>query len=404
MVSFGQTAGDVTVQNCFTTSDSEGTPAVGHDKWQLLEALTTAAALYDLSHRTLSVLRALISFHPHRLLTDEVGSAIVFPANRTLSKRLHGMPESTLRRHLARLVDLGVITRHDSPNRKRFARRVGGFVGQAYGFDLSPLARHGDQLMQAAHAAEEAQQRLAMMRAEVLHLRARYLCNRNVDTVFLAEMNRLLRRRPDADTLHDLLGQLQERLTNTTDETDTLPALTADNRAEKTPENTACNPTTMSVNHSQNERHIQSEKKYNSDSDTPSTKQNQTKIKCSEDGTASLIAKKDITLAEVVSQCPTLSAFFPGQLTSWQALANIAQQLVPMMGIDQPVWIEAVNNLGLHKAAVSVVAIHERFDQIQNPGAYLRHLSRSHKVTALNIHAVLIRQGDRIGSCEGSKY
>lgn len=92
------------------------------DKWQILDALSAAAEEFELNHRTLSVLRALITFLPAREITAELNSCIVFPSNRTLSERLHGMPESTLRRHLAKLVELGIISRHDSANRKRFAR------------------------------------------------------------------------------------------------------------------------------------------------------------------------------------------------------------------------------------------------------------------------------------------
>ncbi|WP_368040322.1 helix-turn-helix domain-containing protein [Ruegeria atlantica] len=70
----------------------------------MLSALTTASADFDISHRTLTVLKALLTFLPDRDIPTEPGMAVVFPANRTLSERLNGMPESTLRRHLARLV------------------------------------------------------------------------------------------------------------------------------------------------------------------------------------------------------------------------------------------------------------------------------------------------------------
>ena len=38
--------------------------------------------------------------------------------------RANGMPPTTLRRHLAVLVDCGLIVRRDSPNGKRFARNI----------------------------------------------------------------------------------------------------------------------------------------------------------------------------------------------------------------------------------------------------------------------------------------
>jgi replication initiation protein RepC len=318
---------------------------MGHDKWQLLDALSSAADLYDLSHRTLGVLRALLSFHPDRIISPGARDAIVFPANRTLSDRLHGMPESTLRRHLARLVELGIIHRHDSPNRKRFARRQNGSVGLAFGFDLSPLARHATQLFDAAKAAENARERLAILRADILHLRAQYLCLPNLDTSFLAEMNRLLRRKPDAEKLTALLQDLRAKL--------------ADDVSEKTPQ--------MSANNIQNERHIQTEEKSITDSETP-----QTDIEIQNQKT-----KTPLTVSDIKHLCPTLDEMFPNQLFTWQDLQTCAHHLAPMLGIERPVWLEAVQNLGLYNAMIVLFCIHERFDEIQNPGAYIRHLSRN---------------------------
>jgi replication initiation protein RepC len=83
-------------------------------KWNIFRAICTAKARLGLTERALSVLDALLSFHPETALTGE--NLIVFPSNEQLALRAHGMPPSTLRRHLAVLVDSGVIIRRDSPN------------------------------------------------------------------------------------------------------------------------------------------------------------------------------------------------------------------------------------------------------------------------------------------------
>lgn len=54
------------------------------------------------------------------------GELIVWPSNEQLMARANGMPATTLRRHLAVLVDCGLIIRRDSPNGKRFARKGRG--------------------------------------------------------------------------------------------------------------------------------------------------------------------------------------------------------------------------------------------------------------------------------------
>ena len=72
---------------------------------------------------------------------------VVFPSNRAAAVRAHGMAPATLRRHLAFLVDAGLIIRRDSPNGKRYARRgQGGEIEIAFGFDLSPLVARAEEI------------------------------------------------------------------------------------------------------------------------------------------------------------------------------------------------------------------------------------------------------------------
>src|ERR1700754_147201 len=72
------------------------------DKWKLYRALCEAKPLLGISDRALSVLNALLSFHPRNELSEEHG-LIVFPSNAQLSLRAHGMAEQTIRRHLSAL-------------------------------------------------------------------------------------------------------------------------------------------------------------------------------------------------------------------------------------------------------------------------------------------------------------
>ncbi len=107
-------------------------------KWNVFRAICAARARLAVSERALAVLDALLTFHPETVLAGE--DLVVFPSNRQLSLRAHGMAPATLRRHLAVLVDAGLIVRRDSPNGKRYARKDGaGEIEIAFGFDLSPL-------------------------------------------------------------------------------------------------------------------------------------------------------------------------------------------------------------------------------------------------------------------------
>ena len=113
-------------------------------KWQVFRAICTAKARIGVSERALAVLDALLSFHPETTLSGE--GLIVFPSNQQLALRAHGMAPATLRRHLAALVDCGLVIRRDSPNGKRFARKGrGGTIEMAFGFELSPLVARAEE-------------------------------------------------------------------------------------------------------------------------------------------------------------------------------------------------------------------------------------------------------------------
>lgn len=142
------------------------------EKWPLIRALTEAREAYHLSDRSICVLEALTSFHQGKEL-DGRQPIIVFPSNAELSIRTRGMSPATLRRHLAALVEAGLVFRRDSPNGKRFCRRDDrGEIEAAFGFDLAPLALRAGEIFAHAEAAREAARRIAVVRAEItLHLR-----------------------------------------------------------------------------------------------------------------------------------------------------------------------------------------------------------------------------------------
>lgn len=318
------------------------TEAAGlHDKWQLLTALTEAAADFGLNHRTLSVLRALLSFHPDRMIGSARHSSIVFPANRTLSDRLGGMPESTLRRHLGALVDAGIVSRHDSANRKRFARMKAGQGRIAFGFDLSPLARMAEQI--TAHAQAAVMHRAAMqaLRAELAALRQQII-DTHGPTQETAETFKLLRRKPDEAAL----TQAIDRLTTLVDAPET------------------------SARDSQNERHIQTDSKILPDDQTS-------------------MSQDALTFEAVVTQCSEYLSFFPEPARNWQDLSRVAHALAPMIGIDAQLYAMALQRMGPERTIAAILCMLECLDRIGNPGGYLRRLVQQAAVGKLDVFSLL---------------
>ncbi|WP_425358948.1 plasmid replication protein RepC [Antarcticimicrobium sediminis] len=339
--------------------------ATSPTKWDLLKALTEAADDFDLSHRTLNVLRALMTFLPGNEIPQDPCAATVFPANRTLSARLNGMPESTLRRHLSRLVALGIVNRHDSPNRKRYARKMGQGIALAFGFDLSPLAEHATHVLAAARHAAARRQRLQLLRDTVARLRQDLLehAGDRAPQPLLDEVRLVLRRKPD----EAILTQLQDALTTELQQ----------HKPMDTPKAPPFASIQLGAPDSQNERHIQDSDKLDSDSERPMP---QPLTNPSPEVSTNIGHKaersKDPTLPEVLNACSELRSFFPNPIQSWPALLETVDCLVPMLNIDRPVMQDAMRKMGARQAALAVICILERSASIHRPGAYLRRLSQ----------------------------
>ncbi|MQT15017.1 plasmid replication protein RepC [Segnochrobactrum spirostomi] len=146
-------------------------PHVVVDKWKVLRTVIEARQKIGISDRAAAVLSALLSFHPETEL-KAASPLVVFPSNRELSLRAHSMPEATLRRHLAALVEAGLIVRRDSPNGKRYVRRdEKGAIGMAYGFDLSPLVARAAEFESYAVAERQGREAVRRLREEITLLR-----------------------------------------------------------------------------------------------------------------------------------------------------------------------------------------------------------------------------------------
>ena len=338
------------------------------DKWSLFNDLRTARLRFGLSDRDLSVLYALLTFLPAKVL-EEAGDLVVFPSNAALSDRAHGMAESTLRRHLAVLVKAGLIWRQDSPNGKRYAARDrAGALVQAFGLDLRPLLLRATDIVAAAAEVTQATDHLHRAReALVLRMRdAAKLLAYGIEAGLpgdwaglqarLLPLRAALRRKMDGDLVARLLGEAG----------DILQALRAmlDVTSEK-----------MHGTAAHSERHH-----TNSNEDSYELEP------CLETGrgggqVAAVPDPKEISqmpsvpLVLVLKACPDILPYARSNLTQWRDLVVLASELRGMMGISASAWAEAQRFMGPETAAVAVVAMMQRIATISNPGGYLRALS-----------------------------
>lgn len=171
-------------------------------KWAVLKELGVARKVFGLSDRTLTVLQALLSFHSEVELSVNEAAPIVFPANASICERLNGMPCSTMRRHLATLVKLGLLIRRDSPNGKRFKRSYAG-ASHAFGFDLSPLVHRFAEISAKADEIRATETHLKQLRLNASLMRR--------DLAALSELARLERPELPIWDAFDDIAQLTAR-------------------------------------------------------------------------------------------------------------------------------------------------------------------------------------------------
>ncbi|HZG29608.1 MAG TPA: plasmid replication protein RepC [Ensifer sp.] len=351
----------------------------GADKWQLLRSLTEAKLAYDLSDRSIAVLEALLSFHPERLL-DGARPLIVFPSNQQLSLRTRGMSPATIRRHLAALVDAGLIFRRDSPNGKRYCRRdAEGAPKEMFGFDLAPLALAADAIhakAQAVHAEER--QRQALRGEVTLHLR-------DIAKMLQAALNE--QRAGDWTCLEASLRALSGRVARNA----TIASLTERRnsllRLRAKVENaylTAIAAAEMSTCACEFEHHIQ---KSESDQTHESAVEKGELVHHSENRTNNGEAQPErgdaatdrrgetISLPRILAACPQIADYSRCGIGTWSDFLRAVALVRAMLKISPAAWNTACAAMGEIQASIAVAAMLERADRIRSPGGYLRTLA-----------------------------
>jgi replication initiation protein RepC len=346
------------------------------NKWELLRELSKAQAAFGVTERDLTVMQGLLSFFPDDALGGNA-EMVVFPSNKAICERLNGMPCSTMRRHLARLVEAGLLMRRDSPNGKRYVRKHGE-ERVAFGFDLSPLYCRTEEIARAAEAVREAEDRVRRLR-EVVSLMRR-------DLAALAEFGEEIQPGLGLwDQFRDkavlTARALRRKLT-----LEELSAYRIDLEALLDhARNVIDGPETeeMNTNGAQFERHHDNSNEESIDLE-PALEKGGAAAGAPDPETDALVADVEeadtkrvpkIPLHLVIAGCPSLKTFYQGDIRHWHHLFDAACHVRPAMGISASAWEEAQRFMGPEQASIVVVAMLERFADIRSPGGYLRALT-----------------------------
>jgi replication initiation protein RepC len=375
------------------------------DKWKLINALGVARSFFALSDRTVAVLSALLSVLPGRVVTlsDE---QIVFPSNAELSRRTNGMADATLRRHIAALIEAGLLLRRDSPNGKRYARRDDtGQIEAAFGFDLGPLAMRATEIFALEDDVKREEAQMRRLRDEIsVHIR---------DVVKILDAAIAEHREGDWQGYAMRLLPLGQRLRRgasvaaLSERRDALLRLRAE--VEKTWLD-GLKDEDMSGNDRDNERQLQNS---NTESYIESSLENKLKrSSASETGEgadartlgvgkneeaperkgraeAIVVGEGLPALSTVLSLCPQIADYAKNGIASWRDLKTTANLVRSMLGISPDAWGRAETALGFERAAIVMAAMLERADKIRVPGGYLRAITAKAETSGFSVRPML---------------
>jgi replication initiation protein RepC len=386
-------------------------------KWRLFRALTEAKEPLGVTERALSVLHALLSFHQETALVlpandskeAEVastgGGIVVFPSNKELSIRAHGMAPATLRRHLACLVDAGLIIRRDSPNGKRFARKgQGGAIEDAFGFDLAPLVARSSEIENLAEEVRAENRAIALLRERITLARR--------DIVKMIETGMEEGFSGDWDGLHQRYAMLSGRYGRGLTRAD-LEALAGDLAALAAEVHKLLEAhikaQNVSGNESQNERHIHNQTtnifdlepslpEGRADPSEPNLEQGRGSIERAPEASSDCSQTADpkpvlraYPLGMVLEACPDIVDYGPGGvISSWRDLPTAAATVRSALGVSPDAWAQALEVLGEHDASIVIAAILQRGDEIKSAGGYLRVLTEKARAGEFSLGPVLM--------------
>ncbi|MGZ2505169.1 replication initiation protein RepC [Rhizobium beringeri] len=346
-------------------------PGKSAEKWKILRDVTEARGVLGLQSSSLTVLNALLSFYPDNELRQDA-QLVVFPSNVQLTLRANGIASSTLRRHLALLVEAGLIVRKDSANGKRYPRKdKAGAIDSAFGFDLSPLLMRTDEL--AMMAQQVVADRFALRRAK----ENLTICRRDVRKLISAAIEEgasgnwedieamyigLVGRIPRSPTLSDVNSILDEMELLLQEVTNILEMQQKDEN--------------NSTNGDHSERHIQTS---NTESiyELEPRSENEEGAKAVDDSRPQREPLQKFSLGVVLRACPEIRMYGPGgSIGSWPEMMGAAVVVRSMLGVSPSAYQEACEVMGPENAAAAVACILERTGHINSPGGYLRDLTR----------------------------
>ena len=339
---------------------------------------------------------------------------IVWASNNFLMEQT-GFSLATLRRHIRRLCEAGVIWMKDSPNGKRWGRRdEDGYITEAYGFDLAPLAARTEEFEALQAQLQEERQFCASLRNTITvsrrvirakiekalesHLRGPW---QELQEEFAGLLQRLPKRSVAAERLLDYIDHLkefQERVAQAFEAAFDWPEQ-SDAASSSKGVDTEPKAVPFSMNYTptglENETHILTTKEPNPvNSNRFETKhaagvepKNPTEVPVEKPKEVDLDISwttqrgkrgSEVDLPMLMIACPEFAelarSMEGGYLRDWTDMHRAAAKIRGVAGISEDAWNVANQVMGPAIAAATIALIYDKHveGQVKSAGGYLR--------------------------------
>ena len=300
------------------------------DRFAVIDTLRLAAPSLGLKPAVVATLEVLLSCLPPRRQHD-----VVFASNATLTFRRSGLSERSLRRHVVKLEEAGLLMRHDSPNGKRYTCHDPDGQGVLrFGFDLGPLFARIDELQHLAQAQRQMDRRRSFLRQRLR-----------------AALSRVLDQEPEHPEALEARRMLRRNLDLPLQPTDTPP-----------PANDLSGDDGQIVRHH--------------------PKSNTEEIDSKE---------QSLAIPALLHACPEAASYLQGKPRSVAEVVAHARMLAPMMGIDTSTYSLAEDRLGQTGTALTIWAVLQLQGKVRQLGAYFRALTSGRRAQGFDPWALIDR-------------
>ncbi|WP_254685026.1 plasmid replication protein RepC [Tateyamaria omphalii] len=316
-----------------------------------------------------------------------------------------------MKRHARRLAEIGVIAFKDSPNGKRWGRRnEEGYIIEAYGFDLSPLAARVEEFTELYAKVKSERMQCQRLRRQITVAR-RIIRARIEDALrsglsgawgsLLDRFEELLTRLPGARGTVTTLKEIVDRLATLQEcvERTYLSAGVGSDNADDVadhaeplkqqsckmdPKVTIFEPHILTTNEQHSVTCNRSETEQAASVNSDRTTVDQFAMSEGEgqgEPVPASCRRPAVDIQTIMQACPEFaywSRSIGGYLKDWSDFYRVAGDLKKIIGVSDHAWLAAQEAMGKQMAAAAMALVFDKHakGEVSSAGGYLRGMTQ----------------------------